>query len=69
MCHSVFAEIVAALVWGWRWTDDFLAFQIAGLLSQIAALLGSLSAVKASEDYSTASEVKPALQWLLSHMT
>lgn len=68
-CISVLAEMVAALVWGWKWTDDFPSFQTAVLSSQIAALLGSLPGVKASEGYSTASEVKPTSRWLPLHMT
>lgn len=45
----------------WKWTDDFPAFQMAVLSSQIAVLLGSSSGVKASEGYSAACEVKAVL--------
>lgn len=58
--HSVFAEVVAALVWGWRRTDDVPCFQTAVLSSPLAALWGSLSGIKSSEGYSTASQAKPA---------
>lgn len=46
--------------WGWKWMDCFPSFQSAVFSSEIAALLSSLSGVKASESYSTPSEVKPA---------
>lgn len=66
MSFTVFAEVVAALVWGWKLTD-LPAFQRADLPSPRAAVLGSLTGVRASEGYSTVSRVEPASQWLLSH--